>query len=175
MRVENKLLRDAAVQRTNHLASIRPSILLTSTYLGDYFLDSNPQNAKDYLAKVQDTWSRLSSDLANYRSTKVDEEVLVKRLGVLLDRHWQRLSRALSSPAAGRPRAASFYNDEILPLRTSIVEITSTADTESSRKFKARSASQSTNDSPALHRRSVASFCAVPLCFTVHFIWSSSS
>jgi signal transduction histidine kinase len=124
MRAENKLLRDAAVQRTNHLASIRSSILLTHTYLGDYFLDSNPQNSKDYLAKVQEVWSRLSSDLANYRSTTLDEEVLVKRLGDLLDQHWQRLSRALSSPAAGRPRAATFYNDEILPLRTSIVEIT---------------------------------------------------
>ena len=30
----------------------------------------------------------------------------------------------MSSPPAGKPRAASFYNDEILPLRTSIVEIT---------------------------------------------------
>jgi len=30
----------------------------------------------------------------------------------------------MSSPAAGRPRVASFYNDEVLPLRTSIIEIT---------------------------------------------------
>jgi signal transduction histidine kinase len=124
MRAENKILRDAALQRTNHLASIRSSILLTHTYLGDYLLDSDPRNAKDYLAKVQDAWSHLSSDLASYRSTTLDEEVLVKRLGDLLDQHWQRLSRALSSPAAGRPRTATFYNDEILPLRTSIVEIT---------------------------------------------------
>lgn len=107
MRVENKLLRDAAVQRTNHLASIRPSILLTSTYLGDYFLDSNPQNAKDYLAKVQDTWSRLSSDLANYRSTKVDEEVLVKRLGVLLDRPLATAQPCLKLPG-GRKAPSRF-------------------------------------------------------------------
>ncbi len=43
MRTENKLLRDAALQRTNHLASIRSSILLTHTYVGDYFLDSDQQ------------------------------------------------------------------------------------------------------------------------------------
>jgi signal transduction histidine kinase len=124
MRDENKLLRDAALQRTNHLESIRSSVLLTNTYLGDYFLDSDQQNSKDYLAKIQDAWSRLSSDLANYRSTSLDEEILVKQLGDLLNQHWQYLSRAISSPPGGQPRSGSFYSDEILPLRTSIVEIT---------------------------------------------------
>ncbi len=69
MRTENKLLRDAALERTNHLASIRSSILLTHTYLGDYFLDSDQQSSQADLAEIQDAWSRLSSDLANYRST----------------------------------------------------------------------------------------------------------
>ncbi len=124
MRAENKILRDSALQRTNHLASIRSSILLTHTYLGDYFLDSDPRNSRDYLAKVQEAWSQLSSDLASYRSTTLDEQVLVKRLGDLLDQHWQRISLAMSSSSDGRPRAASFYKEEILPLRTSIVEIT---------------------------------------------------
>jgi signal transduction histidine kinase len=124
MRAENKALRDAALQRTNHLASIRSSILLTHTYLGDYFLDSDQQKSKGHLTKVQEAWSRMSSELANYRSSTLDEEVLVKRLEDLLDQHWQNLSRAMSSPPAGKPRAASFYDDEILPLRTSVVEIT---------------------------------------------------
>ena len=124
MRTENQILRDAALQRTNHLASIRSSVLLTHTYLGDYFLDSDPRNSKAYLAKVQQAWSQLSSDLTNYRSTTLDEQVLVKQLGDLLNQHWQRLSSALSSPSAGRSQTASFYNDEILPLRTSMVEIT---------------------------------------------------
>ena len=44
----------------------------------------------------------LSSDLANYRSdARLDEQVLVKQLGDLLDRHWQYLNRAMSSPPAG--------------------------------------------------------------------------
>jgi signal transduction histidine kinase len=123
MRTENKLLRDAALQRTNHLASIRSSILLTRTYVGDYFLDSDQQRSREYLTEMQDAWSRLSSDLANYRSTTLDEQVLVKQLGDLLDRHWQYLNRAMSSQPSGT-RAASFYTEEILPLSTSIVEIT---------------------------------------------------
>jgi len=124
MRTENKILRDAALQRTNHLESIRSSILLTHTYLGDYFLDADSRNTKDYMAKVQGAWSQLSSDLASYRSTTLDEQVLVKQLGDLLDQHWQRLSLAMGSSPEGGPRDASFYNDEILPLRTSMVEIT---------------------------------------------------
>ena len=46
----------------------------------------------------------LSSDLANYRSSTLDEEVLVKRLGDLLNQHWQYISRAMSSPSAGSVR-----------------------------------------------------------------------
>ncbi|HEY4359892.1 MAG TPA: sensor histidine kinase [Bryobacteraceae bacterium] len=124
MRTENKILRDAAAQRNSHLASIRSSILLTHTYLGDYFLDTDQRKANDSLVKVQEAWSQVRSDLADYRSSEIDEEVLVKRLEDLLDRHWQNLSRAMSSPAAGMRAAPSFYNSEILPLKTSVVEIT---------------------------------------------------
>ena len=123
MRIENKLLRDAALERSNHLAAIRTSILLTHTYLGDYLLDSDQQSSQADLAEIRDAWSRSSSDLANYRSSTLDEQVQVKRLEDLLNQHWQYISRAMSSPS-GTVRSASFYHDEILPLRTSIVEIT---------------------------------------------------
>lgn len=124
MRDENRLLREAALDRTHHLEAIRSSILLTHTYLGDYLLDSDQQDAKDYLAEIQDAWSRLSSNLANYRSSTLDEDVLVKQLGDLLDRYWQHLNRAMSSPPGGQLRSPSFYSDEILPLKTSTIEIT---------------------------------------------------
>ena len=124
MRAENKLLRDAALERSNHLASIRTSILLTHTYLGDFLLDSDQQSSQADLAEIRDVWSRSSADLANYRSSTLDEEVQVKRLEDLLNQHWQYISRAMTSPSTGAARGASFYHDEILPMRTSIVEIT---------------------------------------------------
>jgi signal transduction histidine kinase len=73
---------------------------------------------------VQDARSRASSDLADYRSSTSDDQVLMARLGGLLDQHWQRLSHALTVMAEEKPTAASFYSDEVLPLRTSFVEIT---------------------------------------------------
>jgi signal transduction histidine kinase len=124
MRAENKLLRDAALQRSNHLASIRTSILLTHTYLGDYLLDSDRQRSQEYISEIREAWSGSSSNLANYRPSTLNEEAEVKRLGDLLNRHWQYISRAMSSPSNETRRDASFYNDEILPLKTSIVEIT---------------------------------------------------
>ncbi len=114
MRTENKLLREAALERSNHLASIRTSILLTHTYLGDFLLDSDQQSSQADLADIRDAWARSSSDLANYRSSTLDEQVQVKRLEDLLNQHWQYISRAMSSPSAGTVR----------PLSTSIVEIT---------------------------------------------------
>jgi signal transduction histidine kinase len=122
MRVENKTLRDATLERANHLASIRSSILLTHTYLGDFLLDSNQQESKDQLAKIQDAWSRLSADLSTYRSTTRDEQVMVNRLEDLLNRHWQYIRRVISSAPAGR--SAEFYNDDVLPMTSSITEIT---------------------------------------------------
>jgi signal transduction histidine kinase len=128
MRDESRLIREAARQRTNHLESIRSSILLTHTYLGDYVLGAD-QESGDQLGKMRDAWSRLSSDLANYRSSTPDEQVQVKRLGDLLDRHWQYVSRVMNSVSATKHRDTSFYDLEILPLSTSTIEITSQLET----------------------------------------------
>ena len=120
MRSENQILRDSALLRTNRLASIRSCVLLTHTYLAGYFLDSGPQKEGEYLAKVQDARSRSTSDLALYRSSSLEERELIAHLGDALDRHWLRLTRVLTL----KPVPASFYKDEILPLSTSYVEIT---------------------------------------------------
>lgn len=119
MRTENRVLRDAALQRINRLESVRSSVLLTYTYLGDYFMDSDVQQSKNYRTKMQDAWSQLSGDLANYRPNTLDEEVLVRRLQGLLDQHWRTINDLMGSSATTKRRDAS-----LLPLRTSIVEIT---------------------------------------------------
>jgi signal transduction histidine kinase len=124
MRAENKILRAATLERTNHLESIRSTVLLTHTYFGDFLLDSDQKKSKDHLVQIQRTWSHLLSDLATYHYATLDEEVQVKLLGDLLNRHWHYMSRAINSPPAGRS-SASFYSEEVLPLSTSIVEITS--------------------------------------------------
>jgi len=104
MRTENSVLRNAALERRDHLASIRSCILLT--------LDSSQQN---YLAKLQDARSRSALDLANYRSSTQEDQVLLVHLGDLLDQHWLLLTRAAGS---------SSDKEEIIPLRASFIQIT---------------------------------------------------
>jgi signal transduction histidine kinase len=105
MRTENKLLRDAALQRTNHIASIRSCILLGHAY----FLDSD-------LEKLEEARLRSLSDLANYRATTLEEQESITNLGEVLNRHWVLLTRV----PTGKPVPASFYKDE----GASFVEIT---------------------------------------------------
>ena len=93
MRAENKVLRDAALQRTNRLASIRYTVLLCHSYIED----PTKHNLADYLAKVRDASSQSSLDLASYRPSTLEEQRLVTQLSQLLDQHWQYLNHALTS------------------------------------------------------------------------------
>ena len=121
MRIENKILRDASLERSRHLSSIRSYVLLSDAYMGDYLFDANPQRAGDHLTQLRDTWSRMLGDLGSYRMTTVEETVLLKQLRGLLDQHWQNVSRAMSATAERQRKEAAFYGEEILPLRTAVL------------------------------------------------------
>ena len=129
MRTENKILSDASLERSQRLTSIRSYILLSHTYMSDYLLDSDEQRSKEHLAQLQNAWSRMSKDLAGYHCSTSGERVLLKQLQDLLDRHWQELSRAMKGPPGERRRRSeAFYGDEIAPLRTTVLEITTRVD-----------------------------------------------
>jgi signal transduction histidine kinase len=124
IRSENKILRDASLERSRRLTSIRSYILLSHTYMSDYLLDSDERRSKEHLAQLQDAWSRMSKDLAGYHSSTLGEAVLLKQLQDLLNRHWQELSQAMNGSPAERQRRSSFFGAEIVPLRTTVLEIT---------------------------------------------------
>ena len=122
IRAENQILRDQALARTHQLASIRSSVFLTHVYLGDYILYAGQQKSQNSLARVQETWSRVRSGLADYRPSSGDEAIQVKQLGDLLDQNWQSINQTMNSPASSRGKAG--HTDELLPLRSSVVQIT---------------------------------------------------
>jgi len=67
----------------------------------------------------------MTSDLASYRTSTLEETILVKRLQALLDQHWRDLSRAMAESSAGRRRRdTAYFWEQILPLRTAVLEIT---------------------------------------------------
>jgi signal transduction histidine kinase len=129
MRAENKILRAASLERSHRLTSIRSYILLSHAYMSDYLLDSDEQRSKEHLAQLRDTWSRMSQDLAGYHCSTSGEKVLLKQLQDLLDRHRQEVNRAMNWPPSERQRRnAAFYGDQIVPLRTTILEITTSVE-----------------------------------------------
>lgn len=124
MREENRILRQATLERANRIESIRSTVLLTHTYLDEFLLDSDQKKSNSHLTQIEQAWSHLSSDLATYHSATLDEQVLIKQLEDQLDLHWRYMNRAMNSTPDGRTTTA-FYSEQVVPMSTSIVEITS--------------------------------------------------
>src|SRR5260370_28049783 len=136
MRAGNKLLRDAALERSHRLASIRSYVLLTQAYMGDYLLDVDEERSHEHLLQMEDTWSRMMMDLASYQTSTLEEALLVKRLQTLLDQHWRDLSRAMTwSSAERRRRGTAYFWQQILPLRTAVLEITTRVESVDARQL----------------------------------------
>lgn len=141
MRAQDKILRDASVERSQRLASIRSYVLLTSTYMGDYLLDSDEPRSREDLAHLHQVWAQMLTDLGAYHSSTLEEEEALKQLHQLIEKHGEELDRAMSGQAAASARRnASFYGSEILPLRTAIVEITTRVEDVNSRQLAATEA-----------------------------------
>jgi len=110
MRAENKILRDAALERSHRLASIRSYVLLSQAYMGDYLMDPDAQGSADRLAQMQSAWSGMLNDIGNYRTATLGEAALIKQLRELLEQ-WSG-------------RGGGYYANNLVPLRTALLEIT---------------------------------------------------
>src|ERR1700675_4527253 len=78
MRIENKILRDAALDRSRRLSSIPSYVLLSDAYAGGYLFDADQDRSGDHLTQLRDTWSHMLGDLSGYQMTTVEETVLLK-------------------------------------------------------------------------------------------------
>src|SRR5579863_4030476 len=140
MRVENKILRDASFERSQRLASIRSYVLLSHSYMGDYLMDSDETHAREDMAQLRDTWSRMLNDVADYPTGTLEETVLMGRLRDMLEQHWRDVDRATQMPLERRRNQAEFYSEEILPLRSAVSVITTRVADVDARQFAAAEA-----------------------------------
>lgn len=132
MRAKSRVLHDASLERSHRLDSIRSYVLLTQTYMGDYFTDSDEGTAQEHWAQCQETWSRMLTDLAGYQAGSMEEKALVVRLRELLDAHWRNVA------VAARNRGSS--RDEMFPLRTGVVEISTRVESVNAKQLAAAEA-----------------------------------
>jgi signal transduction histidine kinase len=136
MRAENKILRDASLERSQRLASVRSYILLSRSFMGDSMIDSNAQRSEQRLEELRNAWSRALMALSNYRTTTLNEEVLLKQLQDLVERQWESINRVIGASRATANRQ-NFYQDQVLPLRTELLEITTRVDDVDARQLAA--------------------------------------
>jgi signal transduction histidine kinase len=133
---ENKILREASAERSRRLASIRSFVALSNTYFGDYLVDSDALRSRTHQNRLQDAWARMQAALSGYKAATLDEQVLIGQLQQLLQQHWQRMAQVMSQPSTDHElrSLASLYLEQVLPLRTAVIEITSRVEDIDSRQ-----------------------------------------
>lgn len=140
LRLENSVLRQAARDRSQRLASVRTYVVLSHTYLTEYLLAPEDPNSKALKAQLQDAHNGMMSALSTYHTCTSRDAASVKRLQTLLDQHWQGMGRTLNVPPAERRSNGAIYAEEVVPLRTSLLEITATVDRADARQTAATEA-----------------------------------
>jgi signal transduction histidine kinase len=124
MRADNATLRQSSLERSRGLETIRSYIVLSHSYVGDHLLDEDNKNSADEMAELRAAWNSTQAALANYPSSTLQERLLLDQLQELLSAHWQRVIRLMSSPRDQRiALGAAFYGQEVVPLRTAVLQI----------------------------------------------------
>ena len=124
LQTENKILRDASVERSRRLTSIRSFVVLSDNYLSDYLLDPDAERAANHRSELENAWGRMQALLDDYKTTTLDEQVSVNQLQQLLRQHRREMLEALAESDGDRyRRSAAFYGERVLPLRTAVLEI----------------------------------------------------
>src|SRR5258708_2909192 len=79
MRVENKLLREASQGRSRGLALVRSYPFPSHSYVADHLLDEDQRSFSQEQEELQTAWTSMHSALANYRSSTLQERLLVEQ------------------------------------------------------------------------------------------------
>lgn len=127
MRSEVKILRDASLERSHRLTTVRSYVLLSHAYAGDYS-GMDEQESQKRLEELRSAWSQMLTALSGYHPYTIQESVLMDQLREMLQRHWQTLNSAMPPSSAGRREGRPFEESQAAPLRTAILEITTRVD-----------------------------------------------
>jgi signal transduction histidine kinase len=160
----NDAIRSHFVERNLLLNQIRGDLYLSGTYVRDYLLDPNSQQADHNRASLETTRRRIRANLNSYNSLLAPSEV--RPMAVLtaeLDRYWTTLDPVLQwSPFERQKRGYSFLRDDVFPRRTTMLNIADQIDhlNESQLTDGGRQVSKLFSD----FRRSLGAALAVTLC-----------
>jgi len=125
IQARNVEIRRAFLARNRALEQIRSSLYLSGTFLRDYLLDPEPQEAEVQRASLERLRHEMESALDQYSgSFSREEQNPLQAMRTELAGYWKVLDPILRwSPAERRDRGYAFLRDELVPRRASVLEI----------------------------------------------------
>src|SRR4051812_41572402 len=121
----NDAIRGDFLNRNRLLNQIRSDVYLSGTYVRDYLLEPEPQNAARHRTSLDKTRHEMDVALQSYAGILGQSETYpYARLRQELDRYWRILEPALAWDAERRRALGfAFLRDEVLPRRLTMLSI----------------------------------------------------
>lgn len=118
-------MRQAFLGRLSALDQIRAGIYLSGTYVRDFLLSPDPSGAQAEIARLASLERETRSALDAYgHSLDPDERAPFLNLRSEIDAYWRVLDRTVAWTPEERHRLRySFFYDELVPRRTSMLQI----------------------------------------------------
>ena len=126
--------------RVQHLEEIRSAVYLSGTYIRDFMLEPDPEQAEASRVALKDTRARIESLLADHDS-QADEahQPLYEALNREIQEYWRVLDPALSwNTRQRRKDGYRFLHDQVLPRRSSTLKIADTIASANRQQFLRR-------------------------------------
>jgi signal transduction histidine kinase len=125
VRARETAMRQAFLARLSALDQIRSTIYLSGTYVRDFLLSPDVTGAQEQSARLPGLERETLAALDAYsRSAAPDERKPVQDLRAEIDAYWRVLDRTVAWTPAERDRLRySFFYDELVPRRTTMLQI----------------------------------------------------
>ncbi|MEP6534058.1 MAG: ATP-binding protein [Bryobacteraceae bacterium] len=121
----NEVIRQDFLNRNRVLNQIRSDVYLSGTYVRDYILEPEPQNAVKHRTSLEKTRRDMDAALRSYSvMLSADETQPYQTLQQELAEYWKVLEPALQWDVEQRRRKGyEFLRDEVLPRRMAMLSI----------------------------------------------------
>lgn len=128
LRSHNESILEDFVERVQHLDEIRSTIYLSGTYLRDYLLEPDPEQAEPNRVALRDARERIQSLLVEHGpQAGATDQALYEALKREIQDYWRVLEPALSWDSRQRRKDGyRFLHDQVLPRRSNTLKIADT-------------------------------------------------
>jgi signal transduction histidine kinase len=125
IQTRNDRIQREFVERSRVLSQLRSELYLSGTYVRDYLLEPDVQNATGYRADLDHVRGRMGQDLDHLaRLTAAQQPPLLGKLNATLADYWQVLEPVFQwTPGQRQEQGYVFLRDRVFPRRTALFDI----------------------------------------------------